>query len=245
LLSKLNTTDAPSRASRSTIARPIPREPPVTNAAVTGTTSERSPAVDVMPDMAASPHACEDDPLRRTAEREPRMTELTGHGLILREWSDEDLPALRDLFDDPDVAYRTPLPSPFDLEAARDYLADAGRSQRVQLAITTDGLQVRGEVRLNCITGGISYVVGAAHRGQRLAVRAVQLMTEHAHEALGLPRVILEIEPDNHPSVAVARAAGFRLTDAPPETVADKGRSLTLFTWARPAGNLHAPVSGG
>jgi len=55
------------------------------------------------------------------------VTQLTGHGLILREWSDEDLPALRDLFDDPDVAYRTPLVSPFDLTAARDYLADARR----------------------------------------------------------------------------------------------------------------------
>ncbi|MFJ1597928.1 GNAT family N-acetyltransferase [Streptomyces sp. NPDC088261] len=50
-----------------------------------------------------------------------------------------------------------------------------------------------------------------------------------------LPRVVLEIEPDNRPSVAVARAAGFRLTDAPPETVTDKGRTYTLLTWVREA----------
>jgi RimJ/RimL family protein N-acetyltransferase len=39
-------------------------------------------------------------------------------------------------------------------------------------------------------------------------------MTEHAHHSLGLRRVILEIEADNLPSITVARAAGFVLTDA-------------------------------
>ncbi|WRU03335.1 GNAT family N-acetyltransferase [Streptomyces violarus] len=34
-------------------------------------------------------------------------------------------------------------------------------------------------------------------------------MTEYAHTKVALPRVILEIEPDNHPSIAVARSAGF------------------------------------
>lgn len=44
--------------------------------------------------------------------------------------------------------------------------------------------------------------------------------------------MLLEIEPDNHPSAAVARAAGFDLTDALPEVVEDKGRSYALLTWA-------------
>jgi RimJ/RimL family protein N-acetyltransferase len=90
-------------------------------------------------------------------------------------------------------------------------------------------------VLFNRSFGGIGYVVGAAHRGQRLAVRALQVMTDYAHQAAAMPRVQLEIEPDNHPSVAVARAAGFHLTDAAPEMVEDKGRSYALLTWAHDA----------
>ncbi|MFI6376439.1 GNAT family N-acetyltransferase [Streptomyces sp. NPDC050546] len=73
--------------------------------------------------------------------------------------------------------------------------------------------------------------MGAAHRGQRLAVRAVQAVTAYAHASAALPRVILEIEPDNHPSIAVARSAGFRPADSASETVTDKGRTYELFTW--------------
>jgi Acetyltransferase (GNAT) domain len=78
---------------------------------------------------------------------------LTGHGLVLREWTDEDLPTMVLLFNDPDVAYRTPMVSPFDQTAARDYLQkacqDRARDQRIHLAITTDGGQAKGEVLLN------------------------------------------------------------------------------------------------
>ena len=170
----------------------------------------------------------------------PPEVRLTGHGLVLREWTEEDLGAMVELFDDPDVAYRTPFVSPFDLAAARDHLRKGRRARidgrRIHLAITTDGRQARGEVLLNRSFGGIGYVVGAAHRGQRLAVRALRLMTEYAHQAMATPRVLLEIEPDNHASAAVARIAGFHITDTTPELVEDKGRSYTLLTWAH-----HAP----
>ena len=125
---------------------------------------------------------------------------LTAHGLLLREWTSDDLAVLQELFDDPDVAYRTPLESPFDQAAARRYLHNAHQArrghERIHLAITTDGQQAMGEVLLNLTTGGIGYIVGAAHRGQRLAARALRTMTEYAHHTAGLTRVILEIEPD-------------------------------------------------
>jgi RimJ/RimL family protein N-acetyltransferase len=160
---------------------------------------------------------------------------ITAHGLRLREWTSGDLAVMRELFDDPDVAYRTPLESPFDQAAAQRYLDSAHQArknnQRLHLAITVDGYQALGEVMLNQTTGGISYVVGAAHRGQRLATRAVQVITGYAHTTLALPRVILEIEPDNHPSIAVARSAGFRPCPPTPETVTDKGRTYQLLTW--------------
>ncbi|WP_433136642.1 GNAT family N-acetyltransferase [Actinomadura nitritigenes] len=169
----------------------------------------------------------------------PPPRRVRGNGLVLREWADGDLDALVALLDDPVVAHRTPLPSPFDLAAARRYLDDArkaGRSgERVQLAITTDGLEAKGEVRLNRLLGTISYVVGAGYRGQGLASRALQLMTRYAHAECGLPRTLLEIEPDNQASIAVARSAGYRPTDAPATVVEGDRRSFTLLTWTHTA----------
>ncbi|GAA2321412.1 hypothetical protein GCM10010234_79060 [Streptomyces hawaiiensis] len=160
---------------------------------------------------------------------------LMAHGLLLREWTSQDLAVMQELLDDPDVAYRTPLESPFDQAAALRYLDSAHQArhgnERIHLAITTDGHQVLGEVLLNRATGSIGYIVGTAHRGQRLAARALRAMTEYAHTTIALQRVILEIEPDNHPSIAVAQSAGFHLADSAPETVTDKGRTYELLTW--------------
>lgn len=52
---------------------------------------------------------------------------------------------------------------------------------------------------------------------------------------VGLSRTLLEIEPDNDASIAVARAAGYGPTDAPPTVVQGERRAFTLFTWAHPA----------
>ncbi|MER6442102.1 GNAT family protein [Streptomyces sp. NPDC001185] len=56
-------------------------------------------------------------------------------------------------------------------------------------------------------------------------------MTDLARTTAGLPKVILEIERDNHPSISVARSSGFRQLKSPPETVTDKGRTYDLLTW--------------
>ncbi|MEU4192698.1 GNAT family N-acetyltransferase [Kribbella sp. NPDC026611] len=160
---------------------------------------------------------------------------IEAEGLVLREWTEDDLAAMQALFDDAEVAYRTPLPSPFDESAARKYLASAreahANGKRLHWAITTDGQRPLGEILLNQVTGGIGYIVGAPHRGQRLGVRALTAVTQHAHEVAGVRRLILEIEPNNLPSIAVARSAGFHPTDHPLETVTDKARTYPLAIW--------------
>ena len=161
---------------------------------------------------------------------------LTGHDLVLREWEETDLPVMAELFDDPGVAYRTPLASPFGLDEARAYLEMVRRTRaagdRLHLAITTDGHKPLGEVLVSLSRSSMGYAIGAAHRGQRLAPRATRLLMDYAHEVLEIPRLVLEIEPDNAPSVSVARALGFRLTDDEPAQVEEKGRVLILRTWA-------------
>lgn len=175
---------------------------------------------------------------------------ITGLGLQLRPWTDADLPAMVELFDDPQFDRWTPLISPFNLEAARRYLAkrqearDAGRL--LQLAITTDGHTPLGEVLLirkdeNGIpTAELAYGIGAKHQGQGLASRGVRLMTAHAYDIFSVQQVILYIDPENTPSQRVARTTGFHLTAAEPvirERV--NGRRVSLNTWIHHPSTSH------
>jgi len=166
---------------------------------------------------------------------------VTGEGLILREWEEADLPAMVELLDNPEVARWTPLASPFDMIAAERYL-DAGHADpgRVHLAITTDGRRPLGEVMLSIEYCAIGIAIGPAYRGQGLALRTLRLITEYAHETVGLARVVAEIEPGHAVSESVARRAGYRLTDAEPLKVSSRGREVTMLTWE----HLARPVDG-
>lgn len=173
----------------------------------------------------------------------PSTVRLTGLGIHLREWTDDDLPVMVELFADPQFYQWTPLASPFDLSAAQAYLSrareqrDAGRV--VQLAVTTDGHAAMGEVLLirreedGRHAAELAYGIGAKHRRRRLAARAVELMTRYAHDTLAFDRVILRIAPENTASEAVARTTGFHLTDEEP-IIRERpdGRTVRLRTWA-------------
>jgi RimJ/RimL family protein N-acetyltransferase len=167
----------------------------------------------------------------------PERMELSGEGLVLRDWTEADLTVMPELFGHPDIAYWTPLVSPFDEAAARARL-DRARQLRTEgtsvlLAITVDGGAPLGEVMLRRTPEGmeIGYVVGPAHRGQGLAARAVRVMAAYAFEQLGAGQVILELEAENAASVAVATKSGFSLLDVPLITGEEKGRSYALQTW--------------
>jgi RimJ/RimL family protein N-acetyltransferase len=167
----------------------------------------------------------------------PSGIHLAGLGLILREWGDQDVPTMVELFDEPQVDRWTPLRSPFDPAAARAYLDQARRSrasdQRIQLAITTDGRRPMGEILLfRTGTSGeaeLAYAVGAAHRRQRLTFRAMQLMTRYAYESLAMNRLLLRIAAGNAASAALARACDFHRTDSP--SITREGAQDALLTW--------------
>ncbi|MET9118369.1 GNAT family N-acetyltransferase [Streptomyces longwoodensis] len=172
-----------------------------------------------------------------TASPFPERVRLTGEGLVLRDWTEADVPAMPALFDHPDIAYWTPIVSPFDEEAAWARL-DRDRQLRADgtamlLAVTVDGGAPLGEVMLRRAPEGteLGYAIGPAHRGQALAVRAVRVMAAYAFEKLGADRVVLELEAENAASVAVATRAGFRLLDVPLIRGEEKGRPFALQTW--------------
>ncbi|WP_333777781.1 GNAT family N-acetyltransferase [Streptomyces sp. IBSBF 3136] len=168
----------------------------------------------------------------------PERIELSGEGLILRDWTEADLAAMPELFDHPDIAYWTPIVSPFD-EAAALARLDRDRQLRadgttILLAVTVDGGAPLGEVMLRRDFEGVvelGYAIGPTHRGQGLAARAVRVMAAYAFQQLGARQAILELEAENAASVAVATKAGFRLLDRPLITGEEKGRPFALQTW--------------
>jgi RimJ/RimL family protein N-acetyltransferase len=171
----------------------------------------------------------------------PDHITITGLGLTLREWTDADVPAMTELFDDPDVDRFTPLRAPFDLAAARAYLQTARQARtegrRLQLAITTDSHTPQGEILLfrargsdlTADTAELAYAIGPRHRHQRLATRAVRLITDYAYTTLGFTVVVLHIAAANTASIAVAHATGFRLTPESPLILATARDPL--LTW--------------
>ncbi|MFF4498578.1 GNAT family N-acetyltransferase [Streptomyces sp. NPDC001546] len=167
----------------------------------------------------------------------PERIELRGEGLVLRDWTEDDLAAMPELFDHPDIAYWTPIVSPLDDAAARARLAKArqlrAEGTSILLAITLDGGAPLGEIMLRRAPEGteIGYAVGPAHRGQGLAARAVRVVAAYAFEEWGVDQVILELEAENAASVAVAGKAGFTLLDVPLIKGEEKGRPYELQTW--------------
>ena len=171
----------------------------------------------------------------------PEQMRLEGDGIQLREWAEDDVAALVELYDDPEIDRWTPIVSPFDTLAARSYLSDAraarAEGRKMQLAITTDGVRARGEVLLfrsdaDARDAEIGYGVAAPFRGRGLATRSVRLLATYATRRLRPRRVVLRIEEANTASAGVARASGFELTEDEPVFRPAKGREVVLRTWS-------------
>lgn len=169
---------------------------------------------------------------------EPVIVE--GEGLVLRDWQLRDVPMMVALFNTAEMDRWTPLAHPFDTQAATAYVQRAHHAKSngtLQLAITTDGTIPLGEVLL--FPGGtpstceFAYAVGAAHRGQALAARALKALLPIAGTD-GYRTATLKIAQGNAASQAVARAAGFHPVTTPLQRRERKGYILHMATWTRP-----------
>jgi RimJ/RimL family protein N-acetyltransferase len=165
--------------------------------------------------------------------------EVRGDGLVLRAWTEEDVPSMVAMFNTTEMDRWTPLVHPFDEGVALDYVTLAREALSVgvlQLAVTEDGGEPLGEVLLfgTDEPGAceFAYAVGAAYRGRALAARSVRAPLPVAVGA-GYARTRMRIAVDNLPSQSVARAAGFTLTVDKLVRRERKGYVLDLATWRR------------
>jgi RimJ/RimL family protein N-acetyltransferase len=140
--------------------------------------------------------------------------ELRDGDLVLRPWVGDDVPAIVEGCNDPDVARWIPtIPHPYNEEHALAFLRGEVAPADYRLAITLDGIVVGGigmGVNSNDYRGRIGYWMAASSRGQGTCTRALRLLAQHALDELELQRVDLVTDPDNLASQRVAEKVGFQ-----------------------------------
>jgi RimJ/RimL family protein N-acetyltransferase len=141
---------------------------------------------------------------------------IAGDGVVLREWSRADGPALVTLVDDPEIRHWIEiLPDPYTAADAEEYIAraavDLAAGTAVRLAVMADGRLVGSmDLRLGHErTAQIGYWVAAAARGRGVASAAARLLSDFGFETLGLWRVELNAAMANVASCRAAEKAGF------------------------------------
>ena len=154
------------------------------------------------------------------------MPELTlppeglGDGVIaLRPWRPDDVPALVEACQDPDIPRWTAIPSPYSEADARGFVAAqedrraAGEAAPFAVDSAEDGTFLGSvEVTLHDWRNGrgeIGYWIAPSARRRRVALRAIAVVSGWGFQTLGLARLEILVEPENEPSLRVAERAGF------------------------------------
>jgi RimJ/RimL family protein N-acetyltransferase len=142
---------------------------------------------------------------------------IDGDGVRLRRWEYTDVDALTAIWQDPELRHRFAVQST-TAATIEIFVRDAGRSWSAgaacMLAVVDPASdEIVGGCDLSDLDGDgppdVGYWVTAAHRGSGIAVRAVTALLAWARGELHLDTFVLEVEPDNAASIAVARALGF------------------------------------
>ena len=137
----------------------------------------------------------------------------------LRLIADEDLAAIVEAVQDPDIPRFTTVPTPYGEDEAKLWQRTAAAGLRSGSDLATvigdaeDGTLL-GSVGLHnldpesgrCSAG---YWVAAPARGRGIAARALRLLSAYAFREFGVQRIELWIEPANTASLGVAEAVGF------------------------------------
>jgi len=140
-------------------------------------------------------------------------------GILLRPWAIGDAPALAAAWVDPEIARRLPVPDDPTVERAAHWIAGGRERRRLGLALDLVVVdaddRVLGEVGLSSFDADrgaalIGWWTMASARGRGVASAAARLLTNWAHDGLGLCVLVAQVGPDNPASVQVAERAGFR-----------------------------------
>lgn len=154
--------------------------------------------------------------MTRRPRRLPDDLELSDDVVRLRRWRETDVEALTEIWQDPELQRRFGVEAPVTRDATAAYvrgLSERWRDQlQVSLAISANEALVGG-CDLDHLTTrpDLGYWLAPSARGNGYATRAATLLLAWAGTELAVADVVLEIEPDNAASIAVASRLGFTL----------------------------------
>jgi RimJ/RimL family protein N-acetyltransferase len=138
---------------------------------------------------------------------------LRGERVILRPWSEDDIPTILAEIEDPDILHWMPvIPRPYTREDALAFVNDELGLGPHQFAIEVDG-RVVGSIGLRVNendTGHAGYWLARSERGRGIVPDALRTLTRYGFEELGLGRMELITDPDNQSSQRVAEKVGYR-----------------------------------
>ena len=141
--------------------------------------------------------------------------ELRDGELVLREWTEADVPALVTACNDPEIPRWIPvIPSPYTAEDARAFVrGEIDSLPEHSFAMAESGVVV-GAIGLGVNSmnyrGRIGYWVAAPARGRGICTRALRMLSRWALDELDLERLELITDPDNLGSQRVAEKVGFQ-----------------------------------
>ena len=141
--------------------------------------------------------------------------------LVLRAVTEDDLPALFEVFSNPEVVRYWSAPALPDMRAAEELLASivGGFRERtlLQWAVTRRGEdRLLGTCTLHRIDAThrrteLGYALGRAHWGRGIMREALPAVLRFAFHTLGLHRIEADVDPRNTASARALLALGFRL----------------------------------
>jgi RimJ/RimL family protein N-acetyltransferase len=135
---------------------------------------------------------------------------LEDDAIVLRAYTEDDVPALVAALNDPEISRWTRIPFPYTEEDAWEFLrsttetAFAIASKRTGDLLGGIGLRLPADG-----IGEVGYWVRKEARGRGVATRALLLISRWALEDQKLVRVQLTAEPGNVASQRVAEKAGY------------------------------------
>src|SRR5712691_8710664 len=140
--------------------------------------------------------------------------ELRDGDILLRPWTLDDVPAIIDACNDPEIQFWIPvIPRPYtEADALAFVQGEAPGVGTHQFAVTASA-RVIGSIGMKVNdfhTGHIGYWCAPDARGRGMTTRALRLLCKHAFDELELERLELITDPDNDASQRVAENVGFQ-----------------------------------
>jgi RimJ/RimL family protein N-acetyltransferase len=140
--------------------------------------------------------------------------EVRGEGLVLRPWTEDDVPTITAACQDPEIQRWIPaIPRPYTEQDALRFIRGEFRANPGhQFAVTENGTVVGaiGMAVNENRNGHIGYWCAQESRGRGITTRALRAICRWGFDELALQRLELITDPDNVASQRVAEKVGFR-----------------------------------